>query len=460
MKKLLSGILLGLVLLLGLFNPRPGNAKIHSHRRRHLRPQIRYRAHARRVFELEKKNGAAIFCIVSGGFFSGHHNAINPAFYKAFLDRGYTVFAVVHGSQPRYIIPEIEQDIHRSIRFVRHNAARWGVDTNKFGITGGSAGGHLSLTIGTQGGPGKADAKDPVDRESSAVQAVACFFPPTDFLNWSKPDEDWMDFEATRQFEPAFGPKSKTHESRQELGREISPIQFVTSNMAPTLVMHGDADKLVPIYQSQIFEKKCREVGAPFKLIVKPGGNHGWAGTWTRTWRFLPIGLTSTCSLPRRRSNFAESSEAENSAFPAHRFQPSVRHERSPGGGGMHSVLGPIFRRGEFDGVIKHGLKGDEGGVEGLGHALGGGAITVEFGKPLVTDGAAPEDEWLANDEFQFGQRLVGAFEQRAIILFVNLHRALHLLPVSVCQMSFTPMRMLRTFGLRSRQSASQRSAS
>src|SRR5881296_1669966 len=137
------------------------------------------------VFEPEKKNGAAVFFMVSGGFFSSHE-AINAKTYYPLLERGYTVFAVVHGSQPRFIIPEIEQDIHRAVRFVRHYASRWGVDPHKFGITGASAGGHLSLTLGTQGKPGKEDAKDPIDRESSAVQAVACFFPPTDFLNWGK----------------------------------------------------------------------------------------------------------------------------------------------------------------------------------------------------------------------------------------------------------------------------------
>lgn len=229
------------------------------------------------VFEPEKKNGAAIFVVVSGGFFSDHNN-INPVYYQPLLDRGYTVFAVVHGSQPRFIIPEIEQDIHRAVRFVRHNAGRWGVDPNKFGVTGASAGGHLSLTVGTQGGLGDADAKDVVDRESSAVEAVACFFPPTDFLNWSKPNEDWMDFEATRQFAPAFGPQGRTREGRQDLGKKISPINFVTSNMPPTLVMQGDADRLVPIYQARMFEQKCKEVGAAFKLIVKPGADHGWAG--------------------------------------------------------------------------------------------------------------------------------------------------------------------------------------
>jgi acetyl esterase/lipase len=229
------------------------------------------------VFQPEKPNGAAIFYIVSGGFFSDH-NSINPGFYQPLLDHGYTVFAVVHGSQPRFIIPEIEQDVHRAIRYVRHNASRWGVSPDKFGITGMSAGGQLSLTIGTQGQPGKADAPDAIDRESSAVQAVACFFPPTDFLNWSKPEEDWLDYDLTRQFAPAFGPKSKTRAGRQELGKEISPINYVTSNMPPTLVMHGAADRLVPINQARIFEQKCKEAGAPFKLIIKPGADHGWAG--------------------------------------------------------------------------------------------------------------------------------------------------------------------------------------
>jgi acetyl esterase/lipase len=229
------------------------------------------------VFEPEKKNGAAVFWIVSGGFFSDKIH-ISPPSYAMFLQRGYTVFAVLHGSQPRYVVAEIQEDIHRAIRFVRHNAARWGIDAQKFGVTGASAGGHLSLTLGTQGKPGKADAKDPIDRESSAVQAVACWFPPTDFLNWSKPDEDWMDYELMRRFEPAFGPKGLSREERQAVGRKISPIHFVTAAMAPTLVMHGDADKLVPLYQAQSFEQKCRAVGAPFKLVVKAGGEHGWPG--------------------------------------------------------------------------------------------------------------------------------------------------------------------------------------
>ncbi len=228
------------------------------------------------VIKPAEPNGYGVIFCVSGGFFSSKE-AINPRFYRELLDRGYTVFAVVHGSQPRYIILEIQQDMHRAVRFIRRHAAKYGVNPDKLGVTGGSAGGHLSLTLGTQGGPGQPDAKDVIERESSAVQAVACLYPPTDFLNWSKPDEDWMDFERTRQFEPAFGPKSKTRETRQELGKAISPVHFVTAKMAPTLILHGDADKLVPIYQAELFEKKCQAAGATFKLVVKPGADHGWA---------------------------------------------------------------------------------------------------------------------------------------------------------------------------------------
>lgn len=228
------------------------------------------------VFQPEHPNRCAVLFMVSGGFFSSRE-AINPAMYAPFLERGYTVFAVVHGSQPKFQIPEITQDIHRAVRFVRHHAARWDVDPGKFAITGASAGGHLSLTMGTQGGPGSADAKDPVDRVSSAVQAVACFFPPTDFLNYGSAGEDAVGVGILKDFKPAFGARSDTAEGRRELGREISPVNFITAGMPPTLIIHGDADKLVPIQQAEIFVRRAEEAGAKAKLVVKPGAAHGWA---------------------------------------------------------------------------------------------------------------------------------------------------------------------------------------
>jgi len=231
------------------------------------------------VLQPAKPNGYGIIFMISGGWYSDH-DAISGAyrpFYLTFLDRGYTVFAVVHGSQPKFTISEIVPDIHRAIRFVRHNAAKYGVNPNKFGISGASAGGHLSLTMGTQGGPGDPNARDPIDRESSAVQAVACFFPPTDFLNYGKPGEDAVGVGILKDFKGAYGPRSDTAEGRQKLGNEVSPTYFVTSNLPPTLIVHGDADKLVPIQQSELFVKRAGEVGANARLIVKPGKEHGWA---------------------------------------------------------------------------------------------------------------------------------------------------------------------------------------
>ncbi|MDB6125175.1 MAG: axeA [Pedosphaera sp.] len=233
------------------------------------------------VFTPAKPNGAGIIWVVSGGWYSAHE-AINPLVCQTFLDRGYTVFAVVHGSQPKFSIPEVVQDMHRAVRFIRHNAAKYHIDPNKLGVTGGSAGGHLSLTLGTKGKPGAKDAADPIDRESSAVQCVACFFPPTDFLNYGKPGENAMGINVLQNYKAAFGPESDTEEGRQRLGREISPVYYITSNMPPTLIIHGNADTLVPIQQAEIFVERSKEVGAEAKLIVKEGQGHGWADWLTK----------------------------------------------------------------------------------------------------------------------------------------------------------------------------------
>jgi len=132
--------------------------------------------------------------------------------------------------------------------------------------------------MATQGCPGDPKAKDPVEHESSEVQCVACFFPPTDFLNYGQPGEDAVGVGVLKAFKPAFGPLADTAEGRKELGRAISPIYFVHSNMPPILIIHGDADQLVPIYQSRTFVKRCEEVGSPVKLITREGKVHGWAG--------------------------------------------------------------------------------------------------------------------------------------------------------------------------------------
>jgi acetyl esterase/lipase len=236
----------------------------------------------------EKANGKGIIFCVSGGWFSSKES-INPAFIQEFLNRGYTVFAVCHGSQPKFTIPEVLEDMHRAVRFIKANAKKYNIDPEKLGIAGGSAGGHLSLMQGTAPKPGNPKATDPVERESSKVAAVACFFPPTDFLNYGEPGNVQLGEGTLAGFRPPFdfwerekGTNKlvviEDRERRKAIGKQISPIYHVSKDSAPTLIIHGDADKLVPIQQAEIIIARFKEVGVPCELVVRKGQAHGWKG--------------------------------------------------------------------------------------------------------------------------------------------------------------------------------------
>ena len=224
---------------------------------------------------VEKANGAGVILIVSGGWASSR-GAINVKFADHFLKRGCTVFAVVHGSHPQFYIPQIIPDLHRAVRFIRFHATDYGVESQRLGVTGASSGGHLALILGTQGGPGAADAPDPVDRESSAVQAVACFFPPTDFLNYVRPDLNAMDESVLKNFRKFIGEIPADIAARDALGRRISPIYSVSGKTAPTLIIHGEKDQYVLLHQSASFIAAAQKAGVNARLIVKAGRPHGW----------------------------------------------------------------------------------------------------------------------------------------------------------------------------------------
>jgi acetyl esterase/lipase len=233
-------------------------------------------------------HGAAVIWTVSGGWFSSRES-INIDFLKELLARGYTVFAVMHGSQPKYTIPEAIADMNLAVRYIRAHAGEFKIDPNRIGISGGSAGGHLSLMQGTAGDMGDPAAKDPVARSSSRVQAVACFFPPTDFLNYGTPGYAWLNRGPKDAFKPPFDFhvwntdrkifEVVDEETRVKIARDISPVYHVTKDDPPTLIIHGDKDALVPLQQSELIISKFKEAGVPCELVVKPGAAHGW-GNW------------------------------------------------------------------------------------------------------------------------------------------------------------------------------------
>jgi acetyl esterase/lipase len=228
------------------------------------------------VLRASSPNGRGVVVLVSGSWRSKRPGEFAEWIAAPLLRRGYTVFAVCHVSQPQATVPEIVADVQRAVRFIRRTAGRHGVDPACLGVTGGSSGGHLSLMLATTGDAGRVEAPDPVERESSAVQAVAIFFPVTDLLNLGPSSENLGDGGPPKSFVKAFGPEARDPARWKVIGREVSPIYHVSAAMPPVLIHHGDADTLTPLEQSERFRDAARNVGKEVVLRVHSGGMHGW----------------------------------------------------------------------------------------------------------------------------------------------------------------------------------------
>ena len=220
-------------------------------------------------------NGIGILVMISGRWKSDPKK-FQPWLASSFLRQGHTVIAVNHLSQPEATIQETVEDVHRAARFVRHHAKEYGIDPSRLGVFGGSSGGHLSLMLATRGGPGDPSAPDPVDRESSAVQAATVFFPVTDLLNLGPSTENLGDGGPPKSFRKSFGPKASDLNEWKLIGRDVSPIFHITQALPPVLIAHGDADTLVPLEQSTRFREKAAALGREVALTIRPGQKHGW----------------------------------------------------------------------------------------------------------------------------------------------------------------------------------------
>ena len=222
------------------------------------------------VFKPTRPNGAAVLNIVSGGWISRYNppNALPPDtadIYKQLLDRGFTVFAVRHGGSPRYNIPEIVPDVRRAVRFIRMTAPRYGINADRMGVYGMSAGGHLSLMLGTASDAGDPANADEVLRVSDKVAAVVAYYPPVDLA----PDANAVATERPSKRFPALNFDAA-------LITDVSPIKHVSADDPPTLLFHGDADQLVPMVQSELIYKAFQQSKVPTDRIVFAGAGHGF----------------------------------------------------------------------------------------------------------------------------------------------------------------------------------------
>lgn len=221
------------------------------------------------VFTPEKPNGAAVLWLQSGGWYSTYvqPSALRPV-AKGFLTKGYTLLIVRHGSAPKYTVPEAIEDVRRAVRFVRLKANDLGVDPERLGVTGGSAGGHLALMLATTGDDGDPKAKDEVLKQSSRIAAAVALYPPTDLRGWvNDPPEAIKRIPALKpplSFDPAKEPA-------------CSPLLFASAKTAPSLMIHGDKDELVPIKHSQEMVAALEKEGGLGKLVTIEGAAHGFS---------------------------------------------------------------------------------------------------------------------------------------------------------------------------------------
>ena len=177
-----------------------------------------------------KQNNRGVIFAVSGGWFSSHDNidkVMDRGTFLELLKRGYTVFAVVHGSQPKFTVPEIREDMHRAVRFIHHHAELYKTDPANIGMFG----------------------RNP-------------FLAALDFRKFDK--------------EKQLIVKVEDQGEIKRLLKEVSPVIHVNKGDAPTLLIHGDADLLVPIQQSKLILSKFKQEGVEAELLTMPGKNHGW----------------------------------------------------------------------------------------------------------------------------------------------------------------------------------------
>jgi acetyl esterase/lipase len=230
--------------------------------------------HSRHKLDLylpkEGKNLPLIINVHGGAFRGGNKEMGVPLDYLA---RGYAVASINYRLSQHAVFPAQIEDCKAAVRWLRTNAAKYGVDPGHFAAWGSSAGGHLAAMVGTTGDVKEFEVGENLS-VSSRVQAVVDYFGPTDFLQ--------MDAHRTPNghlHAPANSPESQLiggpiQENREKAAR-ANPITYVTKSAPPFLICHGDHDPLVPHHQSELLEAALMKAGVPVTFYTVKGAGHG-----------------------------------------------------------------------------------------------------------------------------------------------------------------------------------------
>jgi acetyl esterase/lipase len=171
------------------------------------------------------------------------------------------------------IFPAQIEDCKAAVRWLRAHAKKYNLDPNHFAAWGESAGGHLVALLGTTGDVKSFDVGENLGF-SSRVQAVVDCFGPTDLLQMEAhrlPNGMHHDTPDAPESKLIGGPVQEN----KDKAAQANPITYVTKDDPPFLIIHGDADPLVPHHQSELLEAALKQAGVPVTLYTVKGGGHG-----------------------------------------------------------------------------------------------------------------------------------------------------------------------------------------
>ncbi|HXX95486.1 MAG TPA: alpha/beta hydrolase [Planctomycetota bacterium] len=211
----------------------------------------------------------AVPCIVfihGGGWAAGSKDGHTPQTWEV-AKRGYVSATVGYRFAPKHRWPAQIEDVKCAIRFLRANAQKYGIDRDRIGAVGFSAGAHLSMLLGTMDPADGFEGEGGSPDQPSRVNAVVSFFGPTDFTT-----RDWPD--ASRKLIEQF--LGGTREEKAEIFRKASPLSYVKAGVAPMLLIQGTKDRLVPYAQAYAMTDALSLAGVPGRLDLIVGADHGW----------------------------------------------------------------------------------------------------------------------------------------------------------------------------------------
>ena len=209
-------------------------------------------------------NHPAIVFIHGGGFRGGDKSQFGWHANQV-IEQGYVAFSLNYRLAPKDLYPAAIDDCQRAVRWIRAHADKYGVDPDRIGAAGSSAGGHLVSMLGTCDTLHPAD--DDLAKFSSKVSCVVNYFGPTDF----RPAVN-----SPRAVATLANFLGKSAQEAPDLYAEASPITHVSKTSAPFLSLHGSSDTSIPIAQSEKLTEALKQAGVEATLLTLDGAGHGF----------------------------------------------------------------------------------------------------------------------------------------------------------------------------------------